>query len=69
VKKARQLLDNRGIDEEFCRRVFNDLQAEEVWVGAEGEYVPNIVDYDVYKLFLKEQMFRSSQKTMMILMN
>ncbi len=68
VKKARQILANRGIDEAFCKKAFNDLKAEEVWVsGGDGDDyfegdVPNTIDYDVYKQLLREKHNYSTDK-------
>lgn len=62
VRKVRQILTNRGIDEAFCRELFEALKLRLVWIytddGDEGEY-PNLIDYDIYKTLLTKKYFEN----------
>ena len=62
VKKVKQVLDNRGITQIFCHKMFYRLRNNEVWVGFEDEYAPNNIDYDIYKKLLKERLFSTSER-------
>jgi len=63
VKKVKQVLANRGIDEDFCCRTFDTLRASIVWVGGEDEEVPNTVDYSIYKQLLQARLFPTNSVT------